>query len=252
MRLYLEPCGCGRACKKPGNRRGQECHNDGYDCDGWRGDDHEPFLPLLGTEKPTPLRWTVGEVLWADTTFGPVGACWLVAPASRTSSILISFAEIGNSSMRYTGPFRCAPDNGRARCSNSEGGAHCAGGWADTANVAPTAGDCGEVPAPTPYLFALGCRLELEELEKLADLVLLLGGVPHRRYPVDRVPVTPSDSLALHVTRLDEVAEYPLRCSLGDADALGHVPHPHVRVAGETEQHLRVTCQERPRLLILT
>jgi hypothetical protein len=166
----------------------------------------------------------------ADTTFGPVGACWLVAPASRTSSILISFAEIGNSSMRrYTGPFRCAPDNGRARCSNSEGGAHCAGGWADTANVAPTAGDCGEVPAPTPYLFALGCRLELEELEKLADLVLLL-----------------------HVTRLDEVAEYPLRCSLGDADALGHVPHPHVRVAGETEQHLRVTCQERPRLLILT
>ena len=83
-------------------------------------------------------------------------------------------------------------------------------------------------------------------VEHLADLVLELRRMPHRDRAVHDVAVPAADPLPLDVAGLDEVGEDPLRRALGDPDGLGDVPEPHVRVAGDAEQHLRVIGDEPP------
>ena len=63
---------------------------------------------------------------------------------------------------------------------------------------------------------------------------------------VDRVPVAPADARAPDVSGVDEVTDDALRGAFGDADKLGDVPQPHIRVACDAHQHVRVVGQKRP------
>jgi len=48
----------------------------------------------------------------------------------------------------------------------------------------------------------------------------------------------------------DEIAQNALRGPLRDSDRFRDVAQPHIRVTGETEQHLGVTRNERPGLAV--
>jgi hypothetical protein len=74
--------------------------------------------------------------------------------------------------------------------------------------------------------------------------------VAHFDGRVDRVAVAAPDACPLDVSGLDQVCNDSLRSPFGDADRLGDVQQAHVRVAGQTEQHLRVAGDERPRLVV--
>jgi hypothetical protein len=89
-----------------------------------------------------------------------------------------------------------------------------------------------------------------QEIEKLADRLVFLGGVAHLRASVDRVVVAPADLLALDKACLDKVGDDSLGCALGDSDPLGDVAETHVSVPSDAEEYLGVVRDEPPRLPI--
>ena len=58
-----------------------------------------------------------------------------------------------------------------------------------------------------------------EQGEELADLVIFLGGVPHRAVVVDDVAVASAVARTAYVARLDEVGHDALCGAFGDAHA---------------------------------
>lgn len=89
-----------------------------------------------------------------------------------------------------------------------------------------------------------------QEIEQFSDFVGLLQWVPHPEVSLDEVVIAPADAHPFHVPRLDEVGDDSLRRPLGDPDQIGNVANPDLWVAGDTEKHLCVTCDEAPRLLV--
>jgi hypothetical protein len=65
---------------------------------------------------------------------------------------------------------------------------------------------------------------------------------------VDAVAVSATDAGRLHVSTLDELGEYPLGGSFGDADALRDVAQPDVRILREAKKDLSVVREEGPGL----
>jgi hypothetical protein len=86
----------------------------------------------------------------------------------------------------------------------------------------------------------------LDEGEEGLDLDSFLGGVSHVCFWVDPVVVSSSLALAVDVAGFDEVGEDALGGALGDADALGDVSEPGIRVLGDGEQDLGVVGEKRP------
>lgn len=78
-----------------------------------------------------------------------------------------------------------------------------------------------------------------------------LGDVAHGDVALDRVCVAAADPLTVDVAGLDEVGEDPLGSALCDPHPFGHIAQAHVRILGETEEHLRVVGDERPRLCVV-
>ena len=64
----------------------------------------------------------------------------------------------------------------------------------------------------------IGCAQEREER---SDLLTFLGGVPQRDVGVDSIAVATADSHAFQVAGVDQIADDPMCCSLGDPDLLG-------------------------------
>jgi hypothetical protein len=79
-----------------------------------------------------------------------------------------------------------------------------------------------------------------EKLNEFADVVAALSGVAHGGVEAEGVVVSPPDSFAGDVARVDQVGDDPLGRPLGDADALGEVAEPCVWVAVEAEKDLGV------------
>jgi hypothetical protein len=100
--------------------------------------------------------------------------------------------------------------------------------------------------------FALSRARWLEEMEKLADLVVGLGCVPHLEVSVEVIAIAPPDLLALYIAGLDQIGDDPLRCAFGDPNHLRDVPKPDVGIPCDTEQHLRVVREEPPAVVTFT
>ncbi len=75
-----------------------------------------------------------------------------------------------------------------------------------------------------------------------------LERVAERLVPVERVGVAATLPTAGEVAALDQLADDPLGRSFGDADLAGQVPHPHVGVAVQQDENVRVVGQEGPLL----
>ena len=96
----------------------------------------------------------------------------------------------------------------------------------------------------------LGGRIELEEVEEFAYVVIGLGGVAHGGGAVDGVMGAPAHSFAGDEAGLSEVADDSLGCPFGDPDALGDVAQPHVALPGDAQQDLGVVGDEPPGLAV--
>src|SRR5487761_1178863 len=72
------------------------------------------------------------------------------------------------------------------------------------------------------------------------------GRVAHARPAIDRVAVVATHPLPAEQPGRLEVADDPVAGSLGDADGLGDLTHPHARVACQTDHDLTVTGQQGP------
>jgi len=86
----------------------------------------------------------------------------------------------------------------------------------------------------------------------LADLVAVLGGVPHGYVGSDAVVVPTADAFALDVAGFDQVGDDALGGSLGDSNALGDVTESRVRIVVEAEKDLGVVREEPPRLALFS
>ncbi len=86
----------------------------------------------------------------------------------------------------------------------------------------------------------------MEEFEQLADLVLVLLGMPHATLGIEHVPIATSDALAFEITRLHEVVDDPLSRSLGYANRVCDVTQTCIRLPVEGQQDLRVAREEVP------
>jgi len=89
--------------------------------------------------------------------------------------------------------------------------------------------------------------VQAQEIEKRADLVVALGGMPHVGTAIERVVVPSPLALAGHVAGLDEIRDDALRCPLRDSYGYCDVPQSCAGVVLQTEQDLRVTSDEAPR-----
>lgn len=74
----------------------------------------------------------------------------------------------------------------------------------------------------------------------------LLDRVPHREIGMYLVAVPPPRSLPFEVAGRFEVGDDALHRALGDPHVGCHIPDPHLRVPGETDQDMAVVGQERP------
>ena len=92
--------------------------------------------------------------------------------------------------------------------------------------------------------------VQLQELQELADLVAVLGGVAHGDVGVDAIAVSTADAFALDVAGVDQVGDDALGGAFGDTDALRDVTESRVRIADETEQDLGVVGEEPPGLAL--
>jgi hypothetical protein len=63
----------------------------------------------------------------------------------------------------------------------------------------------------------------MQHREDLADPVTALDRMAQWAVGTYPIGVAPALSRSLQVTGIDEVADDPLGCSLGDADLLGHI-----------------------------
>jgi hypothetical protein len=88
--------------------------------------------------------------------------------------------------------------------------------------------------------------IAIEDVEQGPDRKITEHGVAEMGVQVDRVAVATPDFGALDVFVGDQVGEDPLRGSFGDADLLGDVACPDLRVARDAEQHVRVVGEESP------
>ena len=77
-----------------------------------------------------------------------------------------------------------------------------------------------------------------QQAEECADLELALGGVSHGRVRVHDVSVTSPDSLASHVTSIDEIPDDSLRRALCHTHHLGNVAQARVRVVLDAQENL--------------
>jgi hypothetical protein len=98
---------------------------------------------------------------------------------------------------------------------------------------------------------ALAPARQLEKIEKMADLVVGLGCVPHLEVSVDVVAIAPPDLLTLEVAGLDQIGDDPLRCPFGDPDHLREISEPNVGILSDTQQDLRVVREEPPVVVVL-
>ena len=93
---------------------------------------------------------------------------------------------------------------------------------------------------------------DVGQIEKGADLDVLLRRVAHVPVLVDAVAVAATVALAFDISRIDKVGEDALGGSFGDPDLLGNVAKPDVWRAGDAEEHLRVVGEEAPGALVRT
>jgi len=80
----------------------------------------------------------------------------------------------------------------------------------------------------------------LKDVQQLVDLVVSLGDVPHPDFAVQPLVAATADPLAIDIARLDEIGDDPLSRSFSDRDRLGDIPEPHVWIASDAKEHLRV------------
>ena len=66
-------------------------------------------------------------------------------------------------------------------------------------------------------------------------------------FGIDGVGVAPTDTRPLHIPGADQVVQDRLRRALGDADAIGDLADAHVRLLGDSQQHLPVVGQQEER-----
>ena len=98
------------------------------------------------------------------------------------------------------------------------------------------------------HCWLAGARtVQAQEVEKFADLMIALRGVPHGRTEIERVVIAPSLSLAGHVASHNEIRDDPLRGALRYPHGLGDLAQPRPRVALYAEKHLCVTRDKTPR-----
>jgi hypothetical protein len=91
---------------------------------------------------------------------------------------------------------------------------------------------------------------EGQEIEKVADRLVLLGRVAHLRVSINRVVVAPADLLALDKACLDKVGDDSLGGTFSDSDPLCYVTQTHVSVTSDAEEYLGVVRDEPPRFPI--
>jgi hypothetical protein len=91
-----------------------------------------------------------------------------------------------------------------------------------------------------------------QNVQKLADVVVALRWMAHRKAAVERVAVSPPNSLSAHVARLDEVTHDSLCRSLCDAHRLGDVAKPRVWAPLEAEENLSMVREKVPALYFKT
>jgi hypothetical protein len=70
--------------------------------------------------------------------------------------------------------------------------------------------------------------------------------VPHRVLAIDRVVISASDALDLHVAGIDELGEDPLGRALGDPNVLGDLAQADIGRLRDAEEDLSVVGEERP------
>ena len=114
----------------------------------------------------------------------------------------------------------------------------------DVGSLSPSLGQLGIVRGPVQF------KPVEQEFEQLSDLVRLLQRVPHLEVSPDDVVIASTDAFALHVPRLDEIGDDSLCRPLRDPGQIGHIANPDFGIAGDTEKHLCVACDEPPGLLI--
>ena len=86
----------------------------------------------------------------------------------------------------------------------------------------------------------------MENVEKLADLVLELLGMAHAALGVEDVAVATADALALEIPGRHEVIDDPLSRSLRYSNRVRDVTQTGVGLSVESQQDLRVACEELP------
>lgn len=85
-----------------------------------------------------------------------------------------------------------------------------------------------------------------QHFEELTDLVLDLFGMPHGPSGVHDVAVSPSDSLALHVARIDEIVDDSLSRPFRDSDNARNVAKPCLGIALNRQENLCMAREEVP------
>jgi hypothetical protein len=86
-----------------------------------------------------------------------------------------------------------------------------------------------------------------DELQQVAHEPVPDGGVAQRQRAVDLVAVLPALPAPSHVSRLLEIGEHAIRRALGDLDRVCDLYDASVGVGGDSQQHLCMVGDERPR-----
>ena len=94
-------------------------------------------------------------------------------------------------------------------------------------------------------MFAL-VAVRAQDLEQLSDLVLELFGVSHPRFGPDFVSVPSPMAFSADVAGFHQIVDDPLSRAFGDSHGHCHVSQPHIGIAVDRQQHLRVAGQEVP------
>jgi hypothetical protein len=68
----------------------------------------------------------------------------------------------------------------------------------------------------------------------------------HRAIVGDHVPIPATLSMAGEAATVLEVLHDALYCPFGDADRVGQVAQPHLRVTSQADEHMAVIGEERP------
>jgi len=73
-----------------------------------------------------------------------------------------------------------------------------------------------------------------------------LNRMAEGQFSVNAITIASPVALPFNVAALLEIRDDPLHRAFGDADPLGHLADPDIRVAGQDQKHVGMVAQKRP------